>query len=57
MKIGQFEEEIQHQDSLYKTLNMLVTGTEDADSRLIQRGTFPTLFLKRFEFREKECNI
>ena len=46
MKIDQFEEEIQHQDSLYKTLNMLVTGTEDADSRLIQRGMFP-LFSKQ----------
>ena len=50
MKGGQLEEDIQRQDSLYKTLNMLVTGTEDADSRLMQRGMPPTIcFFTLFE--------
>lgn len=40
MKVDPLTEDIQHPDSLYKTLNMLVSDPEDVEGRNVHPGKF-----------------
>lgn len=44
VKVDHINDELQHPDSLYKTLNMLVTGTEVVESRNMHRGAYLCIY-------------